>query len=482
MNIMTSSMVPKIKPSLVIKRHQAGVWAALVILLAASLAPGQTSSTSQPPQQPVPKAETVAPASAAEIPTGFVDGASSCKDRTGDRNCSSDRGPFRMVGEGQRGVSPGGMLSIRGGSYSEAILLNKIMSITAYDGTATIRPGPLAPFDLVADAVDDNGLPLNPKWGGQTLTTSAANPNGVPPNPRQCPQGRDVGDIGDHDPGSFPCTNQFTYLNNGVCGPHINWFGVTYTGTMSWGEHSCPVTPLFPPIRGALCGDDDYDMVLKTDKQVGFIADGRGSIECEFDSDETIDHFNSPWWSRFHTTVDAGGCHSSDKPGVVGVVCREIAADNTGAQSVIDGSSVIVTGLMGIDTEHGQHVELHPVWALAINVRPSDINVLPSINNELWAFFVRNWGDEGFCSSDQEFIDFPNNRYTFRLPWRPGATSVSVTSQSWHPYHTQNPPPSEENGSIRKVPGVGVFVTFTLDAPRKDGSMWDGELHLKWIP
>ena len=44
--------------------------------------------------------------------------------------------------------------------------------------------------------------------------------------------------------------------------------------------------------------------------------------------------------------------------------------------------------------------------------------------------FVRNWGDEGFCSQDQHYLDLLNNTYTFRLPWRPGATSVSVKSST----------------------------------------------------
>ncbi len=135
-----------------------------------------------------------------------------------------------------------------------------------------------------------------------------------------------------------------------------------------------------------------------------------------------------------------------------------------------DGRFGIVTALMGVDSEHSDAppIELHPVWALAMNVEPA-------VDNDLWAFFVRNWGNEGFCSSDQEGILFPNNRYTFRLPWRPGATSVNVMSQTWNPYHTQTPGPS-----VIRVPQQGVFVTFNLDAPRGDGSMWEGELHLSW--
>jgi hypothetical protein len=131
------------------------------------------------------------------------------------------------------------------------------------------------------------------------------------------------------------------------------------------------------------------------------------------------------------------------------------------------GAFAIVTGLVGLDCEHDCGSELHPVWALAMNVQPS-------ADDDLWVFFVRNWGNEGFCGTDHHFVDFPNNRYTFRLPWKSGKKSVDFTPQ-FHAYHIQGPQPS-----IMPVPGQGVFVTFTLDAPREDGSMWDGELHLQW--
>jgi hypothetical protein len=143
------------------------------------------------------------------------------------------------------------------------------------------------------------------------------------------------------------------------------------------------------------------------------------------------------------------------------------------ASNLINGRNAIVTGLIGFDTEHDTHVEIHPVWALAINVEPF-------FSGDGWVFFVRNSGNAGYCGGDQELVDFPNNRYTFRLPWKPGAASVTVADYEFHSYHTSNPSPSLQNGLIRIVPGQGVFITFLLDPPRQDGSLWDGELHLRW--
>ncbi|HVS81027.1 MAG TPA: hypothetical protein VHE60_04775 [Pyrinomonadaceae bacterium] len=333
------------------------------------------------------------------------------------------------------------------------------MEIRAYDGTARIGPSSLAPFDLVAEGVDDNLLPLNPKWGAQINDPSAL------PDSKSC--GDLVSLLKRGTCAAFadlPCTHQFTPLDCGtgstgspgtvVCvAPHVNWFPATYQGILSWSNHSCPLP----------CGDDDYNAFLQRDDRAGYTTANPDNLLLEFDSDETVDHFKTPWWASFHTAVDLDGC--SGETSIPG--CPKPKFGSRG-HAMIDGKFAIVTGLIGLDCEHECHSESHPVWAIAMNVKPSD-------DDDLWAFFVRNWGNEGFCGTSQHFIDFPNNKYTFRLPWKPGATSVDVISKSFHAYHTTKPEPT-----VRRVPGEGVFVTFTLDAPRADGSMWDGELRLKW--
>lgn len=182
------------------------------------------------------------PASA-QLSTGYVDGGSNCFGRTGDRFCSVAKGPFRQISEGVKWVSAGGTLFISGGTYVEPILLNKPMQIQAYDGPVTIvGPSPLKPFDLVAHTadedplppVDGNGLPLNPRWGGRRNT-------GSPPDPGQCPrESYPPGNFHFPNPGAASCSHQYSYYNSAaICGPHINWFGATYLGTLSWDGISC---------------------------------------------------------------------------------------------------------------------------------------------------------------------------------------------------------------------------------------------------
>jgi hypothetical protein len=40
------------------------------------------------------------------------------------------------------------------------------------------------------------------------------------------------------------------------------------------------------------------------------MMNGRDSLHVELDSDETIDNFETPWWSEFHNAVDNGAASS----------------------------------------------------------------------------------------------------------------------------------------------------------------------------
>jgi hypothetical protein len=101
----------------------------------------------------------------------------------------------------------------------------------------------------------------------------------------------------------------------------------------------------------------------------------------------------------------------------------------------------------------------------------------------VWAMFIRRWGNEGFCSGNQHLIvDLPNNTYTFRLPWRPGATGVSVGSAT-----TFLAASSGASGpTVQSAPNQGLLVSFTLPPPEYVAGICttcnriNGELHLNW--
>jgi hypothetical protein len=189
-------------------------------------------------------------------------------------------------------------------------------------------------------------------------------------------------------------------------------------------------------------------------------------MHIEFDSDETIDHFDDDfWWKEFHSAVD-----DSD----------------TAGHGFIDGSLAEVTGLVGIDTVHTPAAELHPVYGIAIEDRERAQEVHQT-GNDLWGFFARNWGNEGYCAHRDHELHL--RKLTVRIPWlysvrgrplvdepRP-ATDVKVVEGS---ANYMNIDDSQAGVTVRKLPGEGVLLTFKLGAPDSQSEYW-GHIYLKWI-
>jgi hypothetical protein len=291
-----------------------------------------------------------------------------------------------------------------------------------------------APFDLVFTDVDPNGFPLNPRWAWQrdhppelpNADTQCFTLSGIFSNP-QCSTQSPSLDV----PDGWNATWCAAGASHNIHG-HVNWMPATWTGSVTWESHSGPGT------------DDDYNVNVVPANEAGFTVSSDGHIHCEFDSDETIDHFNTQWWRSFHGAVDN---------------------NDASARALIDGHDAIIVGLAGLDCEHGCATELHPVYALAIHLNDNP-------EDDTWAIFARNWGDEGYCSQDQHYLDA--NRIAFFLPRR-GATSVSVniaTSFLTNSTETSGP-------GVTLAAGQGATVEFGLPNPEK-GARINGELHLKW--
>jgi len=106
--------------------------------------------------------------------------------------------------------------------------------------------------------------------------------------------------------------------------------------------------------------------------------------------------------------------------------------------------------------------ELHPVWALMIHTNPA-------VDDDTWAFFVRNSGDEGYCGNSQHqlftapagqpqplsfFLPMPGVRGLHFLP----STKVNAGAGQSHLLV----PPITTNVLI----GGGAILTFNLAARR----------------
>jgi hypothetical protein len=311
-------------------------------------------------------------------------------------------------------------------------------------------PVPPYPYDLMYSETDDTGVALDPEWKS-TMTA----PFFSAPDPAQC---------GGGNPWQSPCTSQQAAINNnkGLCptgelGGHANFIPATYVGRLTWESHSLESQ------------DDDYNFGLlplipqSPTPWITAADDPVAGLHLEFSSDETIDHFHTPWWNSFHAAVDSDDSRSIDNP--FGQPRRELVSGTSRALAMIQGNYAIVTGLVGLDCAHSCGAEIHPVWAMAIHVKDDP-------NDDTWAFFARNGGNEGYCGSKTELLN--TTTFTFRLPWRPGATQASIAGQNflWRGAKTAG-------GTFDPEPNTGVLISFSL-APPGQGDRMNGELHLKW--
>ncbi len=242
----------------------------------------------------------------------------------------------------------------------------------------------------------------------------------------------------------FPSPGWFCH-NSGVNGHHENWAVVTYAGAAQWAAHE----PWY--------GDDDYNIYITRDDQSLYTEDNPDGVLTEFDSQETINYFITPWWTAFHTAVD----HSD--------------ADAEYMLTLLGKPAYIVeVGMLGLDCAHYCGSEIHPTFALAVNVKnePGD---------DEWAIFARNWGDEGFCSMD-EVVDTDLTTIYLTLPWYPGAADTApVATGVWEEIgegiQVTTFPQFTQFGSVRH--GTGFVVELHL-GDAASSPLVSGELHLKW--
>jgi hypothetical protein len=377
--------------------------------------------------------------------------------------------PFRTLPQALAAAAPGYTIAIRTGFYSfqEArLVFDKAATIRAENGLVTIgssaiwvdaqtgKPAPHpAPYDLVTRGFDDNGIPLNPMLGSQTWSPPQL------PDPSLC---------GGNDRWKPPCTNQIIWIDNNwvncprplgaPLGGHANWMLITNEGSVYWKDHSYYLQ------------DDDYSLTFCSDEL--FCSDWLHglNLHSEFNSDQTINYFHTWYWDALHQAVDLDGGKGGIRHGPW-----------TWTRPLVDGKDAIMMGLFGLDCGHPNCAnELHPVYAMALHVNNN-------LDDDVWAIFVRNWGDEGYCSSGQEEIS-PGQPFTFTFRFRrPGASAVSlIAAAAWDSagqlgtvFHSDHGAPGAGWSEPTLISGEGATMTFTLPPP-KERERINGMLHLKW--
>jgi hypothetical protein len=294
------------------------------------------------------------------------------------------------------------------------------------------------PLDLYAQGTtDDSGLPLEPRWKYQWDGHGKPDPNVL------CSRDDEHLDLA-------RCTSQSPALDvaagfaDAICTfgtrqdihGHANWWPATYRGVLNWDSE---------------CIDGDYTFSLIPEGEAGLVTVNGNAFHAEFDSRETVDYFDTPWWDDFRKAV------TGEEPG------------GPDPGSLVNGRPAVLTGLFGLDCEHKCKSELHPVYVFAVQTSRTP-------DEETWAFFARNWGNEGFCSRSLHLL--PIDTVTFRIPWRCGATSVTVAPDTV----VKKTANVRSDPRIVWAPGEGVVVE--LDLPRADPNgarpRAHGQIHLAW--
>jgi hypothetical protein len=349
---------------------------------------------------------------------------------------------------------------------------------------------PPNPFELVAQQfsknappTDVNGFLLNPQWGWQVNCPVQSEPTleNFPDSidPRMCKK-YDFSDCTgsnkqtSFDPVGFcPMCNLGRRRENRELG-HVNWFPVTYTGDICFHNTSYP--------------DMDYTFSLRPKMRAGLTRwnhpskpDRNGkpqnpavlpqAIHVEFDSRETVIFFRSKLWSQFRD-------HASP--------CRwwdfRNSCNKAEAMKMISVKRAVVFGLMGLDSEHDIYSELHPVYAIAIEINPDH-------RDNTWILFARNIGNEGNCSSlDHPLTRSPQDNTLLEsikllIPPPPGSKVNDVSAGETQFFSNNGTCPElgyykDENYS---EDNEGVLVTFDLQACGDEcHPIVEGEIHLNW--
>ncbi len=291
------------------------------------------------------------------------------------------------------------------------------------------------PLDLIAHDTEDNGLPLAPRWKYQWDGL------GFPDATALCSDGSGTDHI------DLPrCTSQKPVLDvatgfaDAICTfgtrqdihGHANWWPVTYWGRLYFDEAAI---------------DGDFTFALVPDGEGALVTRNGGALHVEFDSREIVGGFDTPWWNDLRAAVARG---------------------QTDARQAVSGQPAVLTGLFGLDCEHHCHAESHPLYVFALRTNDGE-------GDETWAFFLRNWGNEGFCSQYVHVL--PVKTVAFRIPWRCGAKGVALASGTV----VRKSVGVREDLDVAWAPGEGVRVSIALPSA-EDGAREGvhGELHLAW--
>jgi hypothetical protein len=366
----------------------------------------------------------------------------------------------------------------------------------------------LLSFDPVSKSTDENGFMLAPQFYG----------NYGGPDTKQLEATSDCKNF-EYKNWLFvrygvksPCTQQSSFdvpphiITECLAAPgfgqlhgHVNWAPATFVGKLRPQGNSA---------------DRDFDLQLFTlddlDRRTRFADSSRdfGRVGPILTSDsQPIGDYKDALWLEFASYETYNVTNPNDKdPKPAGYDTWANLLKKANPKAVTDHTAV-ATGLLNLDCVHDCHTELHPVFAMAVRTKREDEDS-GVVNDDPWAIFVRNAGNEGDCSADEHYLN--RDSYTFFLPAPFGTVAGKIptvnaeTNFSAKVYGViELPDKTKVDGntkvdSLIRVDGItwklhaspggssGVYVTFSF-APQACRSLYSqerilisGVLHLNW--
>jgi hypothetical protein len=187
---------------------------------------------------------------------------------------------------------------------------------------------------------------------------------------------------------------------------HVNWAPATFVGKLGTEDKSAD-GDIDLQLLNHEDGEDPTSTVKLFPGTSKFTANGEGVRRILTDDSQSAKEYRRALWLEF----------SSYETGfITGPSASRSWQDLLSGH--YQGRTTIVTGLLNLDCVHDCHTELHPVLALAI--RTKDELALGTKEDDSWAIFVRNAGNQGDCSADEHYLN--RDTYTFFLPAPPGTS------------------------------------------------------------
>jgi len=358
----------------------------------------------------------------------------------------------------------------------------------------TVCAVPSPPDDRAAqlnptwERLDENGVPWSPRWNVQTATADQPLCVPDPDADEVCGKFPKSGGVPMGDPRCNSLAKEeapaadiahglVCSLGRGVdiFAGHLNFMPASYEGLLWFQNHAWPDDDIDFDMLPLERGDGVWRLQrhgLTTQRRIeeGLISDPAVEstlrtkgldyvLHVEAKASESVDQFSEDWWDRFRR-----GSKSERK-------------------SMVQGRPAVVTGLLGLDVEHGAFTEIHPAHVVAVQTSCGNpVQGEPGTFIDTWSFFIRNNGNLGWCSqwSLQHMLDPVSRTLTLALPAAFSGRMAAAELVADGTTVLASAPGVERSGLELEEERLLVRFRWSTDLPEDEWLRIHGQLSVRW--